>query len=498
MNVANAEDAANLPPVGARPPSPELRPGHGRGLRARGYALVVGALSAALVSACHRNPEADIPADAELGARAIGPGSATASPSPHEGRQAPVDLVEEADAPKGEGEDEAVHGTLRTIDGQKVLHVWGSPYEMGYAHGSLLREAIIKVVDGYALDAIPKATFGVASASLAKTGVINARLRDEARGLIAGMEASGGAHSRGLGRALTVDDLLLVNTMTDLVAIGCSSVSAWGSATVTDPELKGELAVVRNLDWAADPALLESQVIIAYEPSSAEEQPVVSVAFAGYIGCLSCINGAGVTGLFNMGYGDGAASLTEAAAGFAPANLLLRSAMSARDVDGDGRSTADDVIHRIETSEHAGSYIVHLVEPAKVAKAGGRPPARVIEVEAAGVGVRTASEGSRLGPEILAATNHLRERAAPQACSRYRRIEQTVAARELSLRLEPLWALGEAVRIDEAVVHTMLVIPAKRQLSVRLRAPGLSMSRSPAPVIHRWAELFGDGPGAER
>ena len=448
-----------------------------------------------LCGACHRSPVAESAASSQLGS--------------HSDRDAEVEKVRDSgfvgeQAIEAEAEvDEApatdadgLHGTLRTIDGQRVLHVWGSPYQMGYAHGALLRDAIIAVVDDYALDAIPKATFGVASASLAKTGVIAGTLREEARGVIAGMESAGGAFSRGLDRPLTVDDLLLVNTMTDLVAIGCSSVSAWGSATVADPELKGELAVVRNLDWAADPALLGSQVIIAYEPSSADEQPVVSVAFAGYLGCLSCINEAGVTGLFNMGYGDGAASLSEAASGFAPANLLLRSALSARDSDGDGRSTPDDVIRELKKSKHAGSYIVHLVEPARVAKAGGRPPARVVEVEATGVGVRTASEGARLGPEILAATNHLRERAAPQSCSRYRRIQQTVEARDHSLRLEPLWALGEAVRIDDAVVHTMLVIPEKRQLSVRLREPGRTMSGSPAPVLHRWAELFGDRPDA--
>ena len=494
MNVAKTPNAR---PERGRPRSSELRLGQRLRLQPHLGVLLVGMLAVTLASACHRSPEADIPASGELGARP----ARTAAGSGERGPRAAGELAAEADPPDADADAsadaDAVHGTLRTIGGQKVLHVWGSAYEMGYAHGALLREAIITVVDDYALDAIPKATFGVASASLAKTGVIDDRLRDEARGVIAGMEASGGAFSRGLGRALTVDDLLLFNTMTDLVAIGCSSVSAWGSSTVADPELKGELAVVRNLDWAAEPALLGGQVIIAYEPSSADEQPVVSVAFAGYLGCLSCINGAGVAGLFNMGYGDGAASLTEAAAGFSPANLLLRSAMSARDIDGDGRSTADDVIRRIDTSKHAGSYIVHLVEPARVARAGGRPPARVIEVEAAGVGVRTASEGSGLGPEILAATNHLRERAAPQACSRYRRIEQTVEARERSLRLEPLWALGEAVRMDDAVVQTMLVIPAKRQLRVRLRAPGLSMSRSPAPVIHRWAELFGDRPGAE-
>ncbi len=442
---------------------------------------------------CHRSPEVDTPAGSPPGERLAGAltpaaGESAAQPGP----AASGALARRSGEPAG---DDGLHGTLRTIGGQRVLHVWGTPYEMGFAHGALLHEAILAVVDGYALGAIPKATFGLASASLAKTGVIDERLREEAEGVIAGMERSGGTFSRGLGRSLTVDDLLLVNTITDLVAIGCSSVSAWGSATAADPELKGELAVVRNLDWAADPALLESQVIIAYEPSAEEEQPLLSVAFAGYLGCLSCINGAGVTGLFNMGYGEGAASLSEAAAGFAPANLLLRAAMSARDVDGDGRSTADDVIHRIQGSKHAGSYIVHLVEPAKAAEAGGRPPARVVEVEAAGVGVRAASEGSRLGPEILAATNHLRQRAAPQSCSRYRRIERTVEARELSLRLDPLWALGEAVRIDDAVVHTMLVIPARRELKLRLRAPGRSMSESPAPVLHRWEELFGDRPG---
>ncbi len=389
-----------------------------------------------------------------------------------------------------------MQGTLRELGGQRVLHVWGTPYEMGYAHGYLLREAILDVVDGYALDAVPRATFTLAATSLAADGIIDASLREEARAMIEGMKAAGGAESRKLGRNLNADDLLLFNSLTDLVAIGCSSVSAWGSATAAEPELKGELALVRNLDWAADPALLKSQVIVAYEPSDPEKQALVSVGFAGYLGCLSCMNETGVSALFNMGFGDGAATLAQAATGFAPANLLLREALSARDIDGDGRSNADDVLHKIRASRHAGSYIVHLVEPAREAIAGGRPPARIIEVEATGVDVRRADAGSKLGAEILAATNHLRTRPAPFACSRYRRIEESVEARHQILRLEPLWTLGEAVRIDADVVHTMMIVPATRQLSVRMRAPHMSMSSSPPRVDHRWQTFFGDRPQA--
>jgi hypothetical protein len=433
---------------------------------------------ACLLVACATPPQADAPA--ERAASPADPPAAQPDPAP---------ALQPADDPTADG-DTSIHGTLRTVDGQRVLHAWGTPREMGYAHGYLLRDAILGVVDGYALDAIPPVTFAAAAPVFAAAADISPELREEAEGVIAGMEAAGGARSAGLERGLTAADLLLLNAMTDLVAIGCSSVSAWGSATAAEPRLDGELAIVRNLDWSPSPALLESQVVIAYEPSDPQRQPLVSVAFAGYIGCLSCVNEAGVAGLFNMGYGDGAASMSQAAEGFAPANLLLRSALSARDVDGDGRSSTEDVIKAVKGRRHAGSYIVHLVEPAKGAAAAGRPPARVLEVEATGVATRRSEPGSRLGGDVLAATNHLRAEQAPQACSRYRRIESVVEARERSLKLEPLWSLGESVRIDRAVVHTLLLIPAERSLKVRLRAPGASMRGSPAAVWHTWDGLF--------
>lgn len=68
------------------------------------------------------------------------------------------------------------------------------------------------------------------------------------------MEPAGGAHVPRLGRDLRATDLLVLDAMTDLLAIGCSSVSAWGPATKGDPALAGAPAIVRNLDWSNDAA----------------------------------------------------------------------------------------------------------------------------------------------------------------------------------------------------------------------------------------------------
>lgn len=371
------------------------------------------------------------------------------------------------------------NGTLSVEHGQTILRVWGTPTQMGFAHGSLLRDAIIDVVENYALQVVPPATLAATGAVLAKVGDISPALREEAAGIVEGMKTAGGAHVPGLDRELTADDLLALNAMTDLVAIGCSSLSTWGDGVATD--LDGAPMVVRNLDWSTDEDLLEHQIILVTMPSDPTRQPVVSVGFAGYIACLSCVNEAGVTALFNMGYGDGAGSIATAAAGFAPANLLLRDALERRDVDGDGASRADDITAAVSAARHVGSYIVHLVEPPRE----GSVPARVLEVESDGIAIRKPARD--LGDERLAATNHLRSKTAPTSCSRYQRIHETARRTERFDR-DTLWDLGRSVRLPE-VVHTVLVEPTPRALSVWLREPGEAAASSNAPVRYEWAAL---------
>ncbi len=371
-----------------------------------------------------------------------------------------------------------VKGTLTDERGTPVLRVWGTPRELGHAHGYLLRERILRVIDGYALDAVPPATLAAVGAVLERAGAIPPSLREEAEGLVEGMRAAGGARIERLDRELGVADLLALNAMTDLIAVGCSSVSAWGAALD-----EGGPTVVRNLDWSDDPELLANQVVIVTMPDEPTRQPLVSVAFAGYIGCLSCINEAGVTGLFNMGYGDGVASPTAALGGFSPANLLLRDALERRDPDADGRASADDVEHVVRAAKHVGSYIVHVVEPL----APGRAPARVLEVESDGVVTRRPGEDA-LRAELLAATNHLRTKAEPQACNRYDRVVAASRRHRDGFSRDELWKLVTELRLPE-VVHTIRVDVDARRIGVWLRASGERDDAEVAPVLHEWDAL---------
>ncbi len=398
-------------------------------------------------------------------------------PEPAPARPVEPTAVVEGDPPQSVASDDAVHGVLEEIDGIQVLRVWGSPAQMGHAQGVLLRAQIIDVLDGYALEVITPAQLEAASGLFATVVQISPRLRDEAEGIVAGMKASGSAFVPKLDRDLRPADLLVMGAMTDLVAIGCSSVSAWGEAT--QASLGGEPVVVRNLDWDDNPALLRNQVVVVYSPSAPERQRVVSVSFAGYLGCLSCINEAGVTTLFNMGHGDGAASMLEAATGFAPANMLLRDVLERRDVDGDGQTRADDVEAGLRSARHAGSYIVHVVEPS------GATPARVLEVEADGVHRR---DPGMVASNVLAATNHLRGKEGPQACRRYDTIARTSASRKHLWDEDSLWTLARSVRLPD-VVHTIAVQPRTRALRVWFREPGERAGSKEAGTSLRWDVL---------
>ncbi len=422
----------------------------------------------AAASGCN-NPRAERPSEAASQDVVVpGPREPTTTPTP---------------APS----DDDVHGELTVVQGHTVLRVWGTPTQMGHAHGVLLRTRILEIVQGYALDVIPPAALATAASVYTTTADISVQLRQETAGIIAGMEAAGGAYSEALGRDLQASDLLVLNAMTDLLAIGCSSVSAWGGSTEAAAELSGAPLVVRNLDWSEDPQLLSNQVIIVYQPDDPQRQPVVSVAFAGYVGCLSCINEAGVTALFNMGYGEGAAGLGAAMKGFAPSNLLLRDALERRDIDGDGKATADDVEALWREKDHAGSYILHVLEPRRP---GVGSPARVLEVEADGVVARGPSDDQALGAQVLAATNHLRKKSAPTSCSRYDRVQRAVKASASRFDPKSLWALGTTLRLPQ-VVHAVLVEPESRQLSVWFRGPGMDDEDGSAPVAHTWSSLMG-------
>jgi hypothetical protein len=177
-------------------------------------------------------------------------------------------------------------GFLENCGGITVLHVAGEPYERGYQHGHLLSGQVTET----ACAGLTGAAAVTALAVGADVGHGMERLRrgrEEARGFIPPdlkEELRGMADAlSAAGSPLTLDDLLLWNTMYDSwcffahpdpgdpgaqfyrepYTIGCSSFSAWGEAT-----RDGKLLFGKNMDNLDLPGILDGRVLVICDPEN--------------------------------------------------------------------------------------------------------------------------------------------------------------------------------------------------------------------------------------
>ena len=404
-----------------------------------------------------------------------------------------------------------IHGKMRVVDGQRVLHVWGTPFEMGYAHGRWLGPEIRDLFQGYILEFVPPAAFQVAADLMPRLFDIDPEYREEIDGLLAGITESGtSTYIEELGRYLTLWDILVANSLADLRGMACSSISAWGDATADDPTLAGRIALARDLDWTlagSDKYLLSrGTVVIAYSPSDPQRQEVVSVGFPGFIGCLSCMNAAGVVSTQNQAhFGSTILEGLDWNGPFQPINLVLRAALEKRDVDGDGISTIADLVQAVADHPRSGKYVVHAIQPDD-----GRTdlPAEIIEADNGGMTVRYPAATPEFGPDLMIVTNHFLLLHPPVYCKRYHRMTEVVTERKSRFTLDAMWDLERQVMQDwwgSTTIHTMLFVPDFRVLTVAY-SDDAALAGNAQPAVLAWEDLFpaedespppagGSGPG---
>lgn len=170
-------------------------------------------------------------------------------------------------------------GWLELIDGYPVLHLKGSPYEMGYQHGALLKESVRANLHNLlqVRADVPLAEAGplkVKPRDLIRTIIeiqkkhIPEKYFEEMRGLAAGAE-------------IDLDDARMANFIPEL--FHCSGFAIMGSATKD-----GTLYHGRVLDYAIDWGLQEHAVLIVAEPEGGI--PFVNVSYAGFIGSVTGMN----------------------------------------------------------------------------------------------------------------------------------------------------------------------------------------------------------------
>ncbi len=190
-------------------------------------------------------------------------------------------------------------GFLEEVDGYRVLHLKGSPYEMGYQHGTMLKDDIKEGVR-YLFDVKakelkvqvaginllnPKRAIGGIAASQKK--FVPARFYEELQGLAD-------------GAGMTVNDVTVANFIPEM--FHCSGFALSGSATKD-----GTLYHGRILDYSCDWKLQEHAVLVVAEPEGMI--PFVNVTYAGFIGSVTGMNAKKVSigemGGRGLGHWDG-------------------------------------------------------------------------------------------------------------------------------------------------------------------------------------------------
>lgn len=169
---------------------------------------------------------------------------------------------------------------LALVDGHRVLHVNGTPYEMGHQHGKLLREEVRRNVRRIWDN--PGELGKETAYQLYKAGRdgmhrrllphVPKRFLDEIRGVAD-------------GAGLPYEQVLGANLFPE--AFHCSGMALMGDATHD-----GSLYHVRILDYMTDAGLQESAVTILARPKVGT--PFMNVSFAGFVGSVTGMNAAGV------------------------------------------------------------------------------------------------------------------------------------------------------------------------------------------------------------
>jgi len=206
------------------------------------------------------------------------------------------------------------HGKLFKIESSNlhVLHLYGTPQEMGVASGYLLAEIAEKflgqampefyksLADQIPLDGLPKWLQKLLQAALGDLAgpAVKAALKfvysreqshitaskskylDEIEGFAQGMCSSGTI--AGCNVADWVESIKNVNMLPELIRMSCSMLGAWGQAV---PE-GGGLVQLRALDFGDGP-FANYTLLTVYHPDAGGGVPFASVGFPGMVGVVT-------------------------------------------------------------------------------------------------------------------------------------------------------------------------------------------------------------------
>ncbi len=351
-----------------------------------------------------------------------------------------------------------VNGKLDLIGPYPVLRVWGSPAEMGFAHGYLLGERYLATTaEFYANPPGDKPITQEQIAALLKFVDMPTSARDEIQGIFNGIVAAAGKIPlvQGQDRALTPDDLMFTNAFDLLRAFGCSGFTVWG-------EKAGDAGVItaRNFDFfLTGPAASKGQMILVRRPDGKNQ--VATVTWPGCIGAYTGVNERGVVAFVHDGTGP---RIRRPRQKNTPVGIILKDLLeTARPLGAQAR--AKSMLQT--TAPYPFSYMVRVVTPRL--PGAGEKPTRVFRIDGSGL-----SENP-LGSLSCITTNHYLDAAfaPPDGASDWSIKRYQTLARRLDARItdQAAWQALRDVSSGHpqgGTLHSVIVYPERRVLDLAL------------------------------
>ncbi len=314
-------------------------------------------------------------------------------------------VAAQAPAPTVAAAPAVVHGRVEVHAGVKLLRVWGTPHERGYAHGKLLAADFVAV-------ALPEfvARFARQPAMLQQARGAVGRLieypedvQQELQGLWQGLQDSKvDLRMAELDRTFDHTDLLVANALDVFGLMGCSSFTVWGERVQG-----GGVLTARNFDWPLTGAhmLVHTMLIVQH---FADGRAVASVGWPGYIGTVTGVSDQGTAAFLHVGTGK----IT-----YTPEPSSWPTAIAARRVLAHGVGAEPAALLRfaeeqLEYTSPPAGFLTHLVLP--VAPKDGSP-AIVFETDAKDS--ERGGDGGRAGTGLVL-TNHFQVRQDGRPASR--------------------------------------------------------------------------------
>lgn len=384
---------------------------------------------------------------------------------------------------------DALQGSVSFVEHVRVVHLWGEPYEIGWAHGTLLRDEVLaglESTEAIFTDAFIDNVIEADDLVAALEARLDPDHLDELHGLHDALEGE-----------VTWERLLLNNVQLLLLyqylfhyslappADRCTSFVAMGAAT---PD--GGVVATRNLDWIEMLIPAEHPTVFAVEPEG--KTPFLSLNGPGQIGVTTGVSAAGLSAADHV-----ALAAAPSLDGF-PVAFAIRTILEAS-------ATLDD----------AEAYVAAYLPPAGAIFAvfDGAGGGLAAELAPAVTATRQPDEQGRLWITNHFVTDELQAVGTtaadnPGSDQRYRRLEQLldqhhgaitpqVAAAIMGDRIDP--DTGEEQEPGDGTIarddnlHSVVSRPGEGLLWVAMAPPPASATADYVGLD--LAVLFGDSSG---